>query len=278
MGDDPALPPTVKAYLEDTYLWHADATLLGVLPLSDAEAALPAVAGAPEGASLAALALDRTVFHAQGGGQPSDRGLIRPAGDAGDADAAAFHVCIVRSGAGGVLRHIGYFPAGCGAPGAGAAVSLAVDGEWRMLSARCHSAGHAIDVAVAEVAGGALAAHKAYHFPDGPYVEYSGKVPEVLRESFPARLNEALGRLLGEDIPTEVRELPPAAAREACGGGDADFSHIGAPTVRVVTVGGACACPCGGTHVRNVSEIGGVVVTRVKSKKGKVKVSYRMVD
>lgn len=34
------------------------------------------------------------------------------------------------------------------------------------------------------------------------------------------------------------------------------------------------SCPCGGTHVKAVGEIGGVTVTRIKKNKKAVKVSY----
>ena len=37
---------------------------------------------------------------------------------------------------------------------------------------------------------------------------------------------------------------------------------------------GGVMCPCGGTHVKKVSEIVGVVVTKVQKKKKTVRVSY----
>jgi len=42
---------------------------------------------------------------------------------------------------------------------------------------------------------------------------------------------------------------------------------------RIVSMAGV-GCPCGGTHVRNTSEIGRVVVQGVKFPKGKMRVSY----
>ena len=46
-------------------------------------------------------------------------------------------------------------------------------------------------------------------------------------------------------------------------------------TPRVVTiVPDTAGCPCGGTHVADVKEIGGVDVTGVRVKKGTTRVSY----
>ncbi|CAN0443394.1 unnamed protein product, partial [Discosporangium mesarthrocarpum] len=43
--------------------------------------------------------------------------------------------------------------------------------------------------------------------------------------------------------------------------------------LRVVTVAGG-SCPCGGTHVRSTGELRGAKVTKVKAKKGCLRVSY----
>lgn len=48
-------------------------------------------------------------------------------------------------------------------------------------------------------------------------------------------------------------------------------SHVGA--TRIVTVAGL-ACPCGGTHVRSTRDLNGVRVTKLKAKKGTLRVSY----
>lgn len=44
---------------------------------------------------------------------------------------------------------------------------------------------------------------------------------------------------------------------------------------RIVTVAGL-ACPCGGTHVRSTGQLAGARVTKVKAKKGAVRVSYAL--
>ncbi|MEX3526239.1 MAG: hypothetical protein VB143_01695 [Burkholderia sp.] len=45
---------------------------------------------------------------------------------------------------------------------------------------------------------------------------------------------------------------------------------------RVVAYGECGFNPCGGTHVAGAGEIGAVVITRVKEKKGQVSVQYEL--
>lgn len=44
---------------------------------------------------------------------------------------------------------------------------------------------------------------------------------------------------------------------------------------RIVTVAGL-ACPCGGTHIKSTGQLEGVRVTKVKAKKGTLRVSYTL--
>lgn len=60
-------------------------------------------------------------------------------------------------------------------------------------------------------------------------------------------------------------------ASEGPRGGAKGAKH-GAAT-RIVTVAGL-ACPCGGTHVSSTGQLEGVRVTKVKAKKGTLRVSY----
>ncbi len=217
--------------------------------------ALGPVVGAYVAPFNTALIADATLFHAQGGGQPGDRGLVRVTGGSlGCGSAAWFQVWTARNAGDAILHYgvVGGAPAGDGAaataaaamagaalPAAGAVPPLtdavvygallqlvgssgAVCDMWvsepfRRLSARLHSAGHLLDLAVRKLyaklgavlasgsaaavpaedaaaiaaqlpalpagSGAALAAikpGKGYHFAEGPYVEYSGALPAWL--------------------------------------------------------------------------------------------------
>jgi len=44
---------------------------------------------------------------------------------------------------------------------------------------------------------------------------------------------------------------------------------------RIVTIGGV-ACPCGGTHVKKVEEIGSFSVTKLTKRKNAMRVTYKL--
>ncbi|CAM9736932.1 unnamed protein product [Scytosiphon promiscuus] len=79
----PPFPPTERIYMLDTYQMAAEAKILGVVE-------------DPQGP---AVILDRTVFHPQGGGQPSDQGTIT-------CESCTVSVSMVRD-VGGVIHHFG---------------------------------------------------------------------------------------------------------------------------------------------------------------------------
>jgi Ser-tRNA(Ala) deacylase AlaX len=48
-----------------------------------------------------------------------------------------------------------------------------------------------------------------------------------------------------------------------------------ARTTRVVIVH-ELGCPCGGTHVADIAEIGNIVISKIKVKKGNTQICYRL--
>ena len=136
----PAYPATEALYLSDTALLETTATVIG---LEESEKGWAAV-------------LDATVFHPQGGGQPADIGSL--------GDAAVLSVLSEgRAGSGGVVYHaLESQPKFA----VGDEVACRVDAEHRAHSARTHSAGHLIDVAMQRCSV-ELVPTKGYHWPDG---------------------------------------------------------------------------------------------------------------
>jgi len=181
---------TEQLWLQDTYRFEARAKVLS--------ASWSEEAGAWE------VVLDATIFHPQGGGQPSDTGTVARAGG-GDALAVA----AVRLSAGAVVHVLaqGAAPAEMAPLAAGDAVELSVDEAHRRLAARLHSAGHLIDVAMRD-SGVELPPTKGYHFPTGgAYVEYSGKIGAAEREALAPVVQEHLNRLVGAAIPTVISSV-----------------------------------------------------------------------
>ncbi|CBJ48444.1 Similar to ATP binding / alanine-tRNA ligase [Ectocarpus siliculosus] len=281
-------------YLQDTYLMTSEATVLGVVE---------------DDSQGSAIILDRTIFHPQGGGQPSDEGTIT----CGDCTVPVSKVRDV----GGVIYHYGTM-SGTPQPRleAGRPASLALDSAKRLRHAALHSAGHAVDKAVVGAVGaGVFSPLKGYHFDDSPYVEYRGTLPAGLeKDAFIEKCNSELDKLVMANMETMVKmadqehgdEAPSSSSssaqegpsRGAAGRGREEVTVVaerggrggrgkvpasstaaaatkyGAAT-RTVTVAGL-SCPCGGTHVRSTREMEGVRITKVKAKKGTLRVSYTL--
>lgn len=276
---EPALLPTRLLYFDDTYLLECDATLLAVQPVEDD----------PSGATVRRinLVLDATVAYPAGGGQPSDCGSLLLRTSAGDRALPLLGLSKTRAG---VVHHTVAAPlssdGGDGAavlaalaPGAG--VRVRVDGATRLLHARLHSAGHLLDVCMSRIGHGpdALVPSKGNHTPAECWVEYIGKLEKTAADALPAALTAALAAAVTSGGAVATAELALEEAAVACGG----LLPHGLPPdcrPRVVTLlagsGEASGCACGGTHVRDVAEIGGVWVTGVRVRKGVTRVSYEL--
>ncbi len=244
-----SFPATQFAFLDDGQTLEGKALMLGVVDW-------------PAGGK--AMVLGRTWFYPQGGGQPADWGRIESAH-------GCFGVKDVRKES-GVVYHIGDFSRDSFTTGE--QVQILVDGERRALHSKLHSAGHLLDVALENV-GHLMEPTKGYHFPNGPYVEYAGDIAAEKREEVRAAAEAEANRLIQAGGEVKIKNVPLAQVK--------DLSHF-VPDylspdqpVRVVTVSGSWGCPCGGTHVQNISELGKMVVTKMKSKDGKLRVSYDVV-
>ena len=144
-------------------------------------------------------------MYPQGGGQPYDMGTIT-------ADGALFkvsEVCFLE----GIVYHKGTFEAGMLT--VGQPVKLQVDGERRLFMSRLHSAGHLIDFALQQL-GIDLVPAKAYHFPDGPYVEYEGSIAEEQREELKNRIQQVVDKMVADNIPVTTKLMEKDALAHVC--------------------------------------------------------------
>ena len=136
-----------------------------------------------------------------------------------------------------------------------------MDWPYRHLIMRRHTAAHLLDHCLAQTLGTRVQTTDSW-LDEPCYVAYAGSPPSVE----PLRETEALAnRMISEGAPVSIKFLSSAEAKE---------SLLDAPNyerlpdlsqVRTVTIEGCRAIPCGGTHVRNLSEIGGVSVISVEA-------------
>ncbi len=228
-------------YLDDTYLFESSAILIELR----------------ENEKGKVIILDKTIFYPQGGGQPADHGEII-------SENAIFSVTDVRLNEDGTVWHFGKFKSGEFQKGD--EVTLKIDKNRRILNTELHSAGHLLDCVVTKMRIENLKPTKGFHFPDGPYVEYDGTIENPV-ELIP-ELEKTINGLIKQDLKIEKNDLSPEEARE-----QGVWAPLGKPA-RIVGFAGFPTCGCGGTHVNSASEIGKVIIRKIKSKKGKTKIAY----
>eukprot|EP00041_Stephanoeca_diplocostata_P041946 m.9612 g.9612 ORF g.9612 m.9612 type:complete len:300 (+) comp6966_c0_seq1:60-959(+) len=233
---------TRRLYFNDTYLFEADAILVDCSMLAKGDTG-----------NECTITLDQSIFHPQGGGQPSDTGVI--------STTAGWNMevkHVENSSDGTQILHHGTIVSAAGSkPQAGDAVHLEVNSDKRKLHARLHSAGHLLDAALINLGRVDLEPSKGYHFDSGCYVEYVGQVQAEEKEALIDKVNRETQRLIDTNAPVVITM---------------DENEAGEIS-RTLDVGG-CKCPCGGTHVQFLSEIKSITVTRIKKVKKNVKFSY----
>ncbi|MFV2195048.1 alanine--tRNA ligase-related protein [Nocardiopsis sp. LOL_012] len=236
---------TELSYLDDSEVYESVAQVARVSREAEGEAVV--------------VTLNKTIFYPQGGGQPTDKGVISTDGGSLQVERASF--------VDGDVLHSGVLTSGEIKEGEFA--KLVIDASRRNIHAQLHTGGHLVMTAVDRLLG--LPATKGYHFPNGPYVEFMGVVPQERRESLVQEIQEELDRLVEEDSPVTAR-YDTVENLKASGVYIPAEIPAGKPTRVVVTSG--YQSPCGGTHVKSLGELGGLKVKGVKVKSGKTRVSY----
>lgn len=226
---------TTLLFRDDAYATSCSATVLGVTP---------------EGGVI----LDRTIFYAQGGGQPGDVGtLVTGGGERIDVANTVYGPDRTQ-----VLHLVG--AENVSRFSAGETVEPQLDWERRFKRMRVHTALHLLSVVLPyPVTGGSIG--------DGDG-RLDFDIPDAGLDK--AELNEKLNALIARDAPVTERWITDEEL-------DANPGLVktmsvkpprGSGRVRLVEIEGIDVQPCGGTHVRRTGEIGRVTITDIE-KKGK---------
>ncbi|MFJ2976502.1 alanyl-tRNA editing protein [Kluyvera sp. NPDC087067] len=179
-----------------------------------------------------AITLERTLFHPQGGGQPSDSGTL---------GGNPVESVMTR---GEEVVHIVAQPLPLGE------TTQCVDAAVRHLHSRLHSAGHMIGQAGETFGWRPI---KAHHWPNEGRITFAAGEGGTLPEA--AQLLAIIRQWQNDNLARRI-----------------DFDG----GLRQVGFGELPGYPCGGTHVARLSELGEVVITQVKMKKGQMVVSYTL--
>ncbi len=232
--------PTECLFRDDAYLKECDARVVAIT-------------------EQGGIVLDRTVFYATSGGQPGDSGTLTTADGRMIPVATAVYNDAGKS-------EIAHMPAQdfqkLGAPAleVGDSVTAAIDWDQRHARMRMHTALHLLSAALPyAVTGGSVGKRES---------RLDFDIPEagLDKNAITATVNEMIARnaavssrwITDEELASNPGLVKTMSVKPPMGTG----------RVRLIEIAGLDLQPCGGTHVRNVGEIGAVRVTQIE-KKGK---------
>jgi misacylated tRNA(Ala) deacylase len=195
------------------------------------------VAVHPEG-----VVLDRTVFYPLAGGQAGDTGKL-----------GNWRVIDTRKGADGVLHVLE--PGST--PNVGQKLEISIDWDRRHRLMRYHTALHLLgSIVKAPVTGGRINDDKAH-------LDFDIEMDKLVKETIEARLNE----LTATSVDTKVTWITDAEldARPDLVKTMSVAPPRGEGRVRLLEIPGIDLQACGGTHVKDIAEIGKLAVARIRS-------------
>lgn len=191
-----------------------------------------------------AVILDKTIFHAKGGGQPADCGTLN--------DIAVLNV--IHSENGAILHQIAnedlhHFSIN-------STITMRVDPLKRKYHSRLHTAGHLLS-GVVEKLYPEIKAISGNHVPGQCRVVFTG-------HSFPEK--ELFMSAIIAELKTAIKSNGAVIATN------------GDNNVRNISIVGFHNSPCGGTHVSALSEIGHVTIRKINIKGEQLSIGYDISD
>ena len=221
---------TELLFRNDAYLQSATATVLAV--------------------SERGIELDRTVFYPMGGGQAGDTGSLW--------SAAGERIEILDTRKGDSAEQVVHVPTPAAAQlKPGDAVRMELDWARRHKLMRLHTALHLMScVITAPVTGGNIV-------PDKARLDFDIELALLNAEHIARETNALIQRAVATEtvwITDDELDAQPDLVKTM-----SVQPPRGAGRVRLLKIPGIDLQPCGGTHVANIAEIGGIRVLRIRS-------------
>lgn len=192
------------------------------------------------------VVLNKTLFYKEGGGQPADHGsLTWNDGEAGVVDVQKDH---------GDIKH--YVTGSL--PSLDTKVEGEIDWERRHKHMRMHTAQHLLSWVVLNEYGASTAGnqiHESYSRIDFAPVDFD--------EADERRIEALANEYISADLGVEKREMnrDDVERRVEEGRTNLDLIPSSVDPLRVVIIGEDDICPCGGTHVDSLGDIGEIHIT-----------------
>ncbi len=192
----------------------------------------------------AVIITDITPFYGTMGGQIGDRGVITGKNGAEFEVSEAIHV------SGGRTAHCGKVIKGSFSKGD--EVVLKVDEEERNRTCRNHSATHLMQKALQVVLGDHV--HQAGSYQDAEKTRFDFSHDKALTSEEISRVEALVNKEIAASLPVDTKEMSLEEAKKT--GAMALFGEKYGDVVRVVSMGDFSTELCGGTHVKNTSQVG----------------------
>ena len=239
MGADVTVYESIDPGVTSTFVGYENLTYeSGVTVLTTEDEIVDALSEGQKGTVF----VNETPFYATSGGQEADTGYIRT----GEGE---FKVEDTVKLLGGKIGHIGVMTKGM--IKTGDKVSLEVDAKKRALSARNHSATHLLQKALRTVLGthveqaGSSVNEDRLRFD---FTHFSAMTAEELK-----KVEDMVNEQISKGLEVVVKNMPIEEAKRT--GAQALFGEKYGDIVRVVNMSDFSIEFCGGTHVKNTSEI-----------------------
>ena len=206
------------------------------------------------------LLLDSTIFHPKSGGQPSDAGVI---------EGAQYRVQVKRAMLqSGSIIHFGKAE---GKVVTGPAKAT-IDWANRFLMMRRHTAAHLLDHCLATSTGIRVETTDSW-LGDDPFVGYGGTTPPNLDLK---RIQELGNQFIQQELNVNIETMNRADAERLIARAPNLARLPTAEKLRIITIQGQIPIPCGGTHVRNLKEIGTLEITRTEPAEAGFRIHFQV--
>ncbi|MGA2680828.1 MAG: alanyl-tRNA editing protein [Candidatus Bathyarchaeia archaeon] len=196
------------------------------------------------------VVLDQTIFYAKGGGQPNDTGKIIKGSE-------VYDVVYVGKFSGEISHEVDRVGLQVGDK-----VHLVLDWERRYKLMRSHTAAHVVASLLNQGTGALITGNQL----DVDHTRFDFNLETFDRQILEAHIAKA-NRLFGTDVPVKWYDLPREEAMKIPG----VVKMAGAfppdlPSLRIVEIVGVDKQADGGTHVKNLQEVGQVQLLKTENK------------
>ena len=198
------------------------------------------------------IAVERTCFYAESGGQVSDTGMII----GNNFKARVVDVFKAPNG-----QHIHKVRLLDGEITIGDEVELVLDKDRRKRTEANHSSVHILQYALQQVVSNTI--HQAGSYVDAERLRFDFTYSGKMTEEKVLEVEKFVNDMINENIMVSTEVMPLDKAKQM--GAMALFSEKYGAMVRVVKIGKSIEL-CGGTHVANTKEIGPFAIFNIESK------------